>query len=100
MPLWPLDQLEDCLRQKSSGNTDDKLLTLRGNYELIGGIVQWALGEKENVEDQVSSAVGGVNFEALQFVMATQHTSKSDNKELVHRKVSWSTPLDEDGKRI
>jgi hypothetical protein len=42
MPLWPLDQLQDCPRQKSSDITDDKLETLNENYELIGGIARWA----------------------------------------------------------
>jgi hypothetical protein len=64
MPLWPLDQFQDCLRQKSSDITDDKLATLRENYELIGGIVRWAF--RTNVVEQVSSAILEINFETLQ----------------------------------
>jgi hypothetical protein len=97
MPLWPLDQLQDCLRQKSSENTVIKLKTLDENFELIGGIARWAFSETSSVVQQVSSAVLRINFETLQAMMTTKNNF--DAKELVHRLVEWGTPIDEDGKQ-
>lgn len=97
MPLWPLDQLQDCRRLTSSDITDK---TLDENYQLIGGIARWALGEKDNVEEQISSVVKDIDFETVQQSAMVRHATKSDAKELVHRLVSWSTPLDEHGNRM
>jgi hypothetical protein len=55
------------------------------------------LGTTSNVHDQVDAAVRDIQFETLQLVMTTQHATKTDEKELVHRLVLWKTPLDEDG---
>jgi hypothetical protein len=38
MPLWPLDQLQDCLRQKSSDITNDKLVTLNETMNSSEGL--------------------------------------------------------------
>jgi len=95
MPPWSLSQLEQC-----ATSTDNNLSAVRENYKLIGGIARWALGSTSNSLDQVDSAVNGINFETLQQVMATQHSSKTDEKELVHRLVLWKTPLDQNGNWI
>lgn len=94
MPAWPLSQLEKCA--ESSGRLIE-LPAIRENYELIGGIARWALGGTTNVLEQVDSAVREINFDTIQQVMATQHATKTDEKELVHRLVLWRTPVDEDG---
>jgi hypothetical protein len=99
MPLWPLNQLQDCLRLTSSDITDDKLETLNENYELIGGIARWAFGTRTSVVEQVTSAVLGIDFERLQTVMTTRLATLNDAKEVAHRLVEWSTPIDTDGKQ-
>lgn len=93
MPPWSLSQLEDCA---ASTTGVSNLPTVRENYKLVGGIARWALFKTSpDVLDHVSSAVRGVNFDILQQVMATQHATKNDEKELVHRLVLWKTSLDQ-----
>lgn len=97
MPSWPISQLENCA-VLTDGNCDPS--EIRENYQLIGGIARWALGPTSDVLDQVDSAVKGVDFAAIKQVMAMQHASKSDEKEVVHRLVLWKTPMDQNGNWI
>ena len=97
MPPWSLDQLESCRLLTRRPRQIDKI-TLQTNYQLVGGIARWALDTTTNALNQVASAVNGVNFAVVQAVMATQHATKNDEKELVHRLVLWTVGKDENGR--
>jgi hypothetical protein len=97
MPAWSLRQLEAC-SEKSGKSDDDAIRAIGENYSLVWGIARWALDSKtQNSIEQIGSAALHINFETLQHVMATQHVTKNDEKELVHRLVEWVTPMDTDG---
>ena len=98
MPPWSLDQLELCRQLTSRRHRQIDEATLRKNYKLVGGIARWALGTTANALDQIYSAVNGVSFSVVQSVMATQHATKNDEKELVHRLVLWTVGKDENGR--
>jgi hypothetical protein len=57
-------------------------------------------GTTKNVLSQVDSAVRDMHFDTIINVMATQHSSKTDVIELVHRLLLWNTLLDENGNQI
>ena len=98
MPPWSLDQLELCRQLTPRRQRQIDEATLQENYKLVGGIARWALGTTANVLDQIDSAVKGVSFSVVQSVMATQHATKNDEKELVHRLVLWTVGKDGNGR--
>ena len=98
MPPWSLDQLELCRQLSPQRRRKIDEDTLQENYRLVGGIARWALGTTADALDQVDSAVKGVNFSLVQSVMATQHATKNDEKELVHRLVLWTVGRDGNGR--
>lgn len=72
---------------------------LNENCKLIGGISRWALTKTtEEVLDNVADAVDGINCTTVQHVLATQHATKHDEKELVHRLILWTVAKDEAGR--
>jgi len=100
MPAWSLSQLEACA-EKSGKSDDDAIRAIGENYSLVGGIARWALDTTtQNSIEQIDSATRRIDFETLQRVMATQHVTKNDDKELVHRLVEWVTPMDADGMQV
>jgi len=98
MPPWSLDQLERCRQLAPQRQSLIDTATLQENYKLVGGIARWALGTTADALDQIDSAVKGVNFSVVQSVMATQHATKNDEKELVHRLVLWTVGKDGNGR--
>ena len=98
MPPWSLEELERCRQLTPQRQRQIDEATLQENYKLVGGIARWALGTTEDALDQIDSAVKGVNFSVVQSVMATQHATKNDEKELVHRLVLWTVGKDGNGR--
>ena len=98
MPPWSLDQLERCRQLTPQRQRQIDEATLQENYKLVGGIARWALGTTADALDQIDSAVKGVSFAVVQSVMATQHATKNDEKELVHRLVLWTVGKDGNGR--
>ena len=98
MPPWSFDQLERCRQLTPQRKRQIDETTLQENYKLVGGIARWALGTTADALDQIDSAVKGVNFSVVQSVMATQHATKNDEKELVHRLVLWTVGKDGNGR--
>jgi hypothetical protein len=96
MPPWSFQQLERCRSLTTSMNEIDQC-TLQENYSLVGGIARWALAKTDSVLSNVNSAVTGINFSIVQQVMATQHATKNDEKELVHRLILWTIAKDDNG---
>eukprot|EP00978_Attheya_sp_CCMP212_P015240 scaffold39247_cov59-Attheya_sp.AAC.2 len=88
-------------RVKSGKSDDDAIRAIGENYSLVGGIARWALDTTtQNSIEQIDSAARWIDFETLQHVMATQHVTKNDDKELAHRLVEWVTPMDADDKPV
>jgi hypothetical protein len=93
VPLWSLEQLEACAKL-----TGKYLEKVRTNYKRIGRVARLVLGSSaDDVVNYVEESARGTNGDTLQSVMATQHATKSEQKEFVHRLVEWSTPKHDDG---
>ena len=98
MPPWSFDRLERCCQLTPHRRRHTDEATLKENYKLVGGIARWALGTTRDALNPIDSAVNCVHFSALQSVMATQHATNSDEKELVHSLVLWTVGKDEKGR--